>query len=260
MIIINKKYKGIYPAKQIYFADNPTYVKAIAPWGIYWLSQATSHIKDECNRLVLAAKPFHTLFSDLSLPTDDLKARIDKDTLYEIRRAEALNIEVIVNKLPFEKLMPILRSFHEIKNLPSPAEDYIKTVLPFSDVVTASLDGQIAIIHILMVDAPSRTRLLYSFHDVDADISNKNRGYTNKYLHWWELQHYKDTGLNAYDWGGVILNPESPAYGISKFKRSFGGEQRDEWHMLVGGRLVRSVWNTGLGSKLTPKEFSTEVL
>ena len=46
-------------------------------------------------------------------------------------------------------------------------------------------------------------------------------GRMNKYLHWKDIQYFKNNGFSRYEWGG-ITDPDKPN-GIDKFKMEFGG-------------------------------------
>ena len=47
------------------------------------------------------------------------------------------------------------------------------------------------------------------------------------------IKRYKDQGFQAYDMGGVNLNPDAMTYGISKFKMSFGGRVLEECNYVI---------------------------
>jgi hypothetical protein len=95
--------------------------------------------------------------------------------------------------------------------------------LEHADVFSVCLSGATLAAHVVIRD-DSRARLLFS---ATADRSTRETKVAtaigSRFLHWHELLHYHERGFAHYDLGGVVLDPRSPLYTISEFKRSFGG-------------------------------------
>ena len=55
------------------------------------------------------------------------------------------------------------------------------------------------------------------------DFKKNVIGMANRMLHIEDMYYFKDAGLKVYDWGGA--GTAEDVAGITKFKKSFGGEQ-----------------------------------
>src|SRR5207237_4945562 len=113
------------------------------------------------------------------------------------------------------------------------------------DVFTSAEGGNLISAHGVMVDSAGRVRLTMS-GEVDPG-EGRYRGIVgpmNRLLHWHEMQYYKERGIRHYDFGGLVVDEASPAYEISRFKLSFGGEPAVEnvlrlWRGAASRRLLR---------------------
>jgi hypothetical protein len=248
MIVTTYSYKRIYPVRWVYFCESTAEKVHIKPWEICWFQQASAMVRDYYAESILDCRPFITLHSDLSQPLESIRSCMDKSTVYEIRRGEKLPIDVSINAIDRKTFYSMMVEFYKSKGMQPPSSMAVSQSLSKCDIVAATVDQNIAVVHALMLDAPHRVRLLYSFNSMACDISSQMRGYANRYLHWHEMEYYKSKGIAIYDWGGADPNaaPESPIYGISKFKMAFGGKPVTEWHFLAGGKLADILWHRGL--------------
>lgn len=75
---------------------------------------------------------------------------------------------------------------------------------------------------ILVLATPERA--YYYLGGSDYELVRRTRA--ANLLHWHCIQYLKAQGVHYYDLGGVPLNPsgDHPAYGVYRFKKSFGGE------------------------------------
>lgn len=101
--------------------------------------------------------------------------------------------------------------------------------------------------HAYAVDA-RRATLLYSgsqFRSARESEVRNRLARANRYLHWRDMLHFQERGVETYDWGGLTRDAN-----IADFKRSFGGVERAEYsgyvpltmkgHAATAGRLFLS--------------------
>jgi len=68
-------------------------------------------------------------------------------------------------------------------------------------------------------------------------------GRANRWLHWKDMLHFKDVGMERYDWGGLFEDESTPERaGINNFKRDFGGRQERTYHCSVPVTVTGRVW------------------
>jgi hypothetical protein len=183
------------------------------------------------------------LWSDLRLDPADLLARMDrKHTQRRIRKAEGMPISLHVNETPAREVLRLYDAFAATKGLRADSRlDSLAKRVQVCDISEARYDGTPVVYHIMLRDFPRCVRVSTSFHSLEANVDDATRSIVNRYLHWMEMLRYRDEGFSLYGWGSVALDPESPAYNISTFKRSFGGDEIAEWELVLAGRALRTV-------------------
>src|SRR6266481_6492550 len=69
-------------------------------------------------------------------------------------------------------------------------------------------------------------------------------GILNVYLHWYEIEKYREEGFQTYDLGGIGALDDN--VGVNRFKLQFGGTIVREHNYLVAGmpKLWRPVFKT----------------
>ena len=79
-------------------------------------------------------------------------------------------------------------------------------------------------------------RLLYTVSNFRGHEIDKNMvGTFNKYLHWKDIEYFKNNNFKVLDWGG--LNSKENTNGIDVFKRGFGGKEVDYYNVIIGKSL-----------------------
>lgn len=189
---------------------------------------------------------FHTLFSDLSLPEEELYGAIHKNVRYEIRKneKEPMTVQVFAKEALYgdeKKLEELENMYHALylsKGMNQALNHgqllgYAKTgALVLTEILS---EGQPLVIHSYLTDG-KQTRLLHSvseFRNEGADANLVARA--NKRLHWEDMKYFKEHGVSLYDWGG-ISNPDNPN-GIDAFKMKFGGAPETYYNVLEGKSL-----------------------
>jgi hypothetical protein len=175
-------------------------------------------------RYAFRRRPSPTLLIDVSQDEDALWEGLHpKSCRAKVRKAETLGLRIRVNeeKAAATRLVDAYLARARYRR-PLSAASW-RRVLEHSDVFTVEADGAVCAAHVFLSDT-RRVRMLFS---ATAERSDRDRdrlvGLANRYLHWRELLHYRERGVQVYDFGGVDLDPGSPLYSVTQFKRSFGG-------------------------------------
>lgn len=182
----------------------------------------------------------YTLISDLSQSEDELWKQINKNTRYEIRRAERYELEFITydskqikneDGFSFDKFSDMYEKMFAEKGMPRKfdREEFYNIVKFGGGIITAVLFNSEPIVYHFYIYDETHTKLTISCSELwseDGSIEKNLIGYANKWLHWKDFLYFKEIGVESYDWGGVTWNEENPGKlaGINKFKQSFGGK------------------------------------
>ncbi len=232
-----------FPATLRYFPTPGDAILTLAPWETALIRQAHESVMRELAAQATICVPYTTLLTDLSQTAGALWAGVERTRKQKIAQAEKLQVEVRPNPFPQYELITRIIRFHQQRRLSPPTRDFVKAVLSVSDVFSIMLDSQHVILHVIMRDTPARAMAMYSCMLDDGAVNNSVRGSLNSFLHWWEVQHYHAAGYRYYDWGGIVLDPQHSAYGVTRFKREFGGFVQQEWHLAILGRWLHPLGN-----------------
>lgn len=192
---------------------------------------------------IIATQQFSTTIIYLTKSLDEIYAKFDrKSCRYEIRKVDKIKNRVRIEtnndvKLAYDMLIDFIKK----KQYTRPVKFKIfKTHAKYSDIFIGYLDGEPIVMHMLLRDPPERVRLLHSAsRRFENEFFAKYTAPLSRYMHWYEIQKYKKEGFKIYDFGGIDLNPDSPRYGITKFKLSFGGAIITEYnHIIVKNRFL----------------------
>ncbi|QZT36381.1 hypothetical protein K5X82_14110 [Halosquirtibacter xylanolyticus] len=228
MIRINsRKYKNIYWFKEV--LD----IKDILGFTEIYQYQGVCNISSS----FFKRKEFHTLKTDLTLSEDEIFASFRKKVRYEVRRSEKDNFEFHqLNNYSIDDFIDFYNVFAEEKNLLKlnrSSFNGMEDNLHFFYVKDDGLDKPM-ILRVFLVDRSSMvTRFLYEASCPSNEIEDRNiHGRSSKFLHWESIKYFKKHNFNIYDWGGIALKDDPITNGIDNFKRSFGGVQFDELHLI----------------------------
>lgn len=180
-------------------------------------------------------QPNATWLLSLSKSAETLEAQLHQKTRYNIRLAEKKGVDISNGDL--SNIDTFLKLLHATsrRNRIQPHEDryyqtMVETLLPAGVLHLAKANYQ---------SRPLAMNIVIYFGDTVAYVhgasGNEDRNVMAPYLlQWSEIQAARASGARWYDFGGVV--PESsqshPWFGISRFKRGFGGEER----RFIGGR------------------------
>lgn len=219
MIIIKKKIKGLV-FSQKWFSDKiliSDFLKAV----IY--KQCDINVKD--NNLFIKNNSF-TLQSDLTLSEENILKKFSSTIRNEINRAEREGS--IFNS--FENKENFISIYNDFALQRGIANVTLKKLEGYNNhliLTSSSIDGVITAVHSYLIDfEQKKVRLLHSgTQRFTKDLDRNMIARSNKFLHFKDLQKFKEEGFLIYDWGGLAYNTEDKGLqGINKFKESFGGD------------------------------------
>ena len=159
------------------------------------------------------------------LNADTPESKFSSSTRRKIKKINP-DISYKIEKFDKEKVELFLKEFNDFatrKNLTKLNKDYVislatsdKTYISF-----ATLNDEIQFIHLFYI-SDKISRLIYSVQSDKCTDFNSNIG-----LHLYELNNFKDLGVETYDWGGAgkANETDEKKLSIREFKRRFGGEE-----------------------------------
>ena len=187
----------------------------------------------------LVSKEFFTLETDLKESEEEIFNKIEKNTKYEIKRADREGANAIFNfsKDILENLN-IINHFdeeyvkmYETKGMEiASVKDRIKKLAENESILITEgkVENCVCAYHVYIL-SDKTARLTYSVSNFrenmktnEATNIDKNMvGRINRWLHYKDMIVLKYNGFEIYDWGGYDI--EGKLEGINKFKKGFGG-------------------------------------
>lgn len=193
------------------------------------------HLQSAKNRNVLGfcRKTFYTKVLSLKEDNSILLGKMDKGTQYDIRRSIKDGVECGIEK-DIDKFITFYNAFSNSKGIGSITSEHIFKKHEIV-ILKSYLNEDVLTMHAYICDkAASRVRLLYSASNQEIEhIKEKKQlvGRANRYLHYFAISRFKDSGFFLYDFGGYALNTDNKALmGINSFKDSFGGDILEEYN------------------------------
>lgn len=186
-----------------------------------------------------------TFVTDLHLSEDELWHQVESKQRNCIRKGEKCGVETLV--LQEEQALAYLNDFqrlrqktqaHAIRNN-AQASMLLKSDRYFADILrqksailyVGKIESQVAAVALMLQSGQT----VYYYSGGSDYLLNKKYS-CSAYLLWKAVCDCKNRGIAFFDMGGVPVQPDEshPAYGVYRFKKSFGGEYQ-EFH---GGRIV----------------------
>lgn len=169
----------------------------------------------------------HTVIIDLESDLDVLLANMRRQTRYEVRRADKLNIKVESNNSE-----ELFKEFHKVQSLTAARQHFVppdqKTLFAereaFGDkakiYVARTAEGEPIAYGLILIDGDEAEYY-------EAASTDLNRKLPGAYaLQWQVMKDLKEMGIKRYNlWG--IAPPDQPHHryaGVTTFKTGFGGE------------------------------------
>lgn len=168
----------------------------------------------------------HTATTDLTLPWEEIYSRMKSNTRNETKRAEKEGVVMECN-YDYDAFVPFYNDFCDSKGIPYKIKS-VNTLKKYDKmlITVAKKDNQILCMHATVVNPKDgEAMLFYSCSPRLADgVDRKLIGWANRFLHYKELQMFKEQGFKRYEWHSLVVDPEDSRYSIGQFKLSFGGD------------------------------------
>lgn len=163
---------------------------------------------------------------NITEPEETILANMRKTTRYEIRKAEKEKIKITASRNPKE-----LKEFYDLQIQTSLRQKFV----PFSyrylhEQFKVFAGNDHAILYKAFVEKKLLTQAFIIFYGNEAVYhygvsTDEGRRHPGAYLIQWEaIKEARKRGLKRYNFWGVANNPKHRFYGLSIFKRGFGGE------------------------------------
>ena len=199
-------------------------------------------------KFVMSSEPFSTLFLELS--TGDLWKGLSWTTRYDINRGARDGIRFVESQKDTSSIVEFCQRhsiFRKAKDLSkTKAKSLGKSLLPRNKVLlpqdleavkahwslNSAFMKDIWLADLLVIHDDDRTRMWVITNNLEYN-PRSIVGYASKSLVWRSICDAKRKGFATYDFGGVILDENDPRYGVTRFKRSFGGYLVTEENSIV---------------------------
>lgn len=214
----------------IWFADGE-YSQERFPSDLTYFRQ---HRLDIPSRFLLSNEVFHTLQLDLSESIEHLFSRLSETTRRHTRKSlkEGITLREDHDEFSVGEFLVRQRGFNVRKSLGTPMTRKHLDSYHGNYVLYSAHLGQTWMGHLLMIHDKQRTRIWQLASNLD--FKDKSLlGYASKALVWNSICQAKVSGFSIYDFGGVVLDTNHPAYGVTQFKSSFGGMLVQEQNSVV---------------------------
>jgi Acetyltransferase (GNAT) domain len=249
-MLVVKDHFLVFNARQVWWPDRPEEVFAqLSRAPVVTVMQCGDQVACALEPHSFRSKPFDTSLIDLSVSETDLWSRLDpKSCRYHIRKVKEIGCCVTVNE-DREQAFDFINAFFSRRKFRRPMSSTAwQSNLEHGDVFIAKHEGRILAAHLVLVDPPLRARIIFgATARLEGGVEPALMGGVNRYLHWYELDHYRARGIARFDFGGIDVDPASPLHSITRFKLSFGGD-------IVRQHILRLSANRGL--RVTLKQLA----
>jgi hypothetical protein len=201
------------------------------------------------------SRNFYTRLIDLTHSKEQLRAGLNEDTAYKIRRSRDQDKIIcecydardpaVMNR--FEEVYQLFAAKKDLPPLNRPQMESLAAAGLLDVSVAKDARGNILVYHANYRDARRATQLESpSLYRTFSDSAARNFcGRANRYLTWSNILRYKEQGLKSFDFGGWHLGTDPDMLKINDFKRGFGGkvvrEYQCEQILTLKGRIVLGI-------------------
>ncbi|MBI2506892.1 MAG: peptidoglycan bridge formation glycyltransferase FemA/FemB family protein [Candidatus Colwellbacteria bacterium] len=201
--------------------------------------EATEHSKKMFSYYGFRNAPMHlhaelTSQLDITRPEEELLTAMRKTTRYEIKKANSLGIKIITINDPED-----IKEFYDLQLLTARRQRFV----PFSyrflyEQFRIFAEANKALLYSARLEEKLLAQAIIIFYGTEAVYhygasTEDGRKYPGAYLLQWEaIKEAKKRGMKRYNFWGVSPpdNPGHRFYGISIFKRGFGGKDFEYLH------------------------------
>lgn len=249
MVTIERQVGGLIRYRKVWYSDHEAALEiARSMYSNHLVRLFGASVNPNTIPHLVSSRHMRTAWVDLTATSEGiLNGMRKKSCRYEIRRAERMlgrvDIETGTTRSS-QDFLTVYNDFAKVKKLPAFRPSWLQEYAAHADIFVLYFEKRPLCCHLLLRDPDKRAaRLLYSgSRRLQTAEDASACGPLNRYLHWHEMQHYKNSGYATFDFGG-IRNPEDS---ITRFKLSFGGRVVTEQYCVLGG----SVWLARLGNVL----------
>jgi len=171
---------------------------------------------------------------DLTKDINDLWMQMDRNNRNRIKRAEAINIKIQINK-DFEKFYQMYLRLYKKKKIKPFLGIFgfgiipLKLMKKYGILFTAELNGEILCGNLYLEDKNNVFAWAGASNRFDVDKEKaKLISWANRFVIWESIKYYKNKQKIEFDQGGMWAVEEAEKdkmkRGINKFKSSFGGK------------------------------------
>lgn len=225
--------------RDVFFADAPCAADAV-----------DIDVYVQCAVRFPGSTEFRTLHIDLRRERDAIWNAVASSCRYKIRRARDRDgVSCTITAAPDAAAVDRFAAFYDeeaarggFRHANRERLRYLAATEALTLGEARDAAGQLVCAHAHMTDG-RRARLLYSassFRPLAGSDARSAVGRANRLLHWVEIEHFRERGLEIYDFGGISTDGKTA--GIDWFKRQFGGREVTEYNARVGvsaiGRLA----------------------
>jgi len=227
MLCVKIKFIVFLNRKVVWYSSKPTIWNCLTT-----LYKQSTHYKPV---LGFVRENFFTKIIDLAKDEKQLLEGFDKNTSYEIRRAEKEHINTTVEQ-NVENFKNFYNQFAKTKGLPQ-LNNSINHYQRYLVITKAEYDKKEVVMHSYIIDESlKRVRLLHSASLFRNSLDAQTRaivGRANRLLHFMDMKYFKQMGYMEYDLGGYALDTKDESLcRINKFKDGFGGKLKQETDYL----------------------------
>lgn len=179
-------------------------------------------------KLGFLRKISYTKFVDLTIDTNELLKGFEKNTQYEIRRAQREGVE-FSDQITLHEFVEFYNIFAETKQRKKITYNSLEPFIENLKITKAMAGGNCLVVHLYLCDqTASRAQLRYSATHFRKETNHdtiKLIGYANRFLHYSDMCYFKDLGYKIYDFGGYAYQTNNQDLAkINKFKDCFHGQ------------------------------------
>ncbi|MEK7572992.1 MAG: peptidoglycan bridge formation glycyltransferase FemA/FemB family protein [Patescibacteria group bacterium] len=163
---------------------------------------------------------------DITKPEEEILANMRKNTRHEIRKAEKEKIKITTSKDPKD-----IRKFYNLQVETSVRQKFVPFPYEYlSEQFRIFAENNLAFLYNAYLGKKLLSQAFIIFYGTEAVYhygtgTLEGRNHPGAYLIQWEvIREAKKRGLRRYNLWGVASNPKHRFYGLSIFKRGFGGE------------------------------------
>lgn len=257
MITISKRLKGIIPYKVVLWPTESV-VREMAE-NLPRTHAARVEIASTellTGRCVVDRNLSLTLVIDLRRDLDQVFKDLITNARIRVHKAQKLGDRVTVRRytgLPGqENLIDQFVLLHnnfiagKTASLFTISKAMIASHFPNAEIILMYLDGEVICGHLNLLDRESGvSRMFWSASRRFEDHATARlAGILNVYLHWYEIEKYREEGFGTYDFGGIGGLDDN--VGVNRFKLQFGGTIVREHNYVMAG--MPNLWRAIFGA------------